>query len=100
AHVAQRERPRQVPNHAVGLVDDQRRAIRPRAQGRARILAQSPVAMHRWFDHDAAPPYLAQRRLRRRLLPELAEGLEAFEILVAIQRDKTFPAGLALQKTA
>jgi len=56
--------------------------------------------MHRLLDHDDAPPQLAQRRITHRLLPELAERPEVLEILVAIQRDETFPTGFPHQKKA
>ena len=47
AGVAERERPRQIPNRTVGLVNDQARVIRPPAQGRGVVrrdpgLAQGP----------------------------------------------------------
>src|ERR687888_2398073 len=43
--VAEFEGTRQVPDRAVGLVDDQGRSVRPLARCRAWIIAQSAVAM-------------------------------------------------------
>ena len=98
--VAQRERPWHIANRAIGLVNDQPRSVRPRAQGSARFITQSLVTMHRLFGHEDASPQLAQARLTRRLLPELAERPKTLEILVAVQGDEIFTAGWALEKSA
>jgi len=41
--------------------------------------------MHRLLHHEDAPPQLAAERDNSPLMPELAERLEVFEVLVAIQ---------------
>src|SRR6185503_2671418 len=79
---------------------NQARAFRPPTQGRARVIAQRPVTMHRLLHHNDVVPQRAQRGISCRLLPELAERAEVLEILVAVQSDEIFSADGPRQKTA